>query len=299
MKKLSREFKIGFVVLFILVFFSWGYSFLGGLDFLGHRTKVFYTFFDNVSGLHVESPVLISGYKVGKVIDIKLQTNENKGKLRVTFSVQTDLEFSQKSKVFISSISLMAGKCLVIAPVYDKDIARSGIYLDSGIQKDFIAEVKSHIVPIKDKVASTVTHIDSVMVALLKILNENNTEHLRKTLYNLEKTTQTAHLMLSKNTENLSKTLQNIQRFSDTLANANLGLLIKQMGGMAKRLQQITKGIQKGEGSLGKFVTNDSLYVNLNKTLLEMGALFKELKEHPKRFVHFSIFGKKDKGSKK
>lgn len=298
MKGISKEFKIGFVAIFILIFFIWGYSFLSGSKFLGPSKKTFYAFFEDVSGLKVDAPVLIAGLKVGKIKAIDLQIKKNKVTLKVTFYVQTNLKFSKNSKVFIRSINLMAGKCLVIKPVYDKEIAISGAYLESENSQDFINQISSKILPLKEKVENTVQHLDALLENFLKITNENNTKNLNAAISNLEKTTQKTHLLLEKNTKILNQTLENLHRISDTLAKANIGFMIQKITKTSQNLEKITTNIQQGKGTLGKLMHDDLLYKNLNTTLLEMQKLFKELKENPKRFVHFSIFGKKNTKSK-
>ena len=302
MKNISREFKVGLVAVFILFFFTWGYNFLKGFQFFGATPRVYYVLYEDIEGLDIESPVLINGYKVGKVTDIKLQTKneKNRGKLLVEFSIRTNLKFSKSSQVFIATTNLLGRKSLIIKPVYDdKNVAVSGDYLQGLIKEDIMAQIKSQLVPVKSKIQNLLTHMDSVMVATSKVLSQKNIDHLEKSLNNLQKSTQRIDQMLSQNTPYFNKTIYNVHRLSDTLANANIGLLMKRITFTVGQLQTLTQGLQKGKGTLGKLFTDDELYKNLNKALLQMDSLLKELKQHPKRFVHFSIFGRKDKAPQK
>jgi len=99
--------------------------------------------------------------------------------------------------------------------------------------------------------------------------------------------------MLSSNSASLDTTIKNLAAVSDTVASFDLGAALASLKSSLSNLDEIVKGISQGEGSAGKLVKDDNLYTNLNNTLADLDLLLKDLKENPKKYVHFSLFGKK------
>ncbi|MDZ7636356.1 MAG: hypothetical protein U5L72_18760 [Bacteroidales bacterium] len=99
--------------------------------------------------------------------------------------------------------------------------------------------------------------------------------------------------MLSANSSSLDSTLKNIEEISDAVASADLGTTLASLRSSLASLDDIFKGIGKGEGSAGKLVTDDSLYTNLSNTLYNLDLLLEDMRENPRKYVHFSLFGKK------
>ena len=113
----------------------------------------------------------------------------------------------------------------------------------------------------------------------------------------------TKRIPVENNDEKLAKTLSNTQvitknlsKLSDSLVNADFGKTIKNLETSISSLSTILANIEKGNGSMGKLMYDDQMYTNLTNASKELEELLREMKEHPKRFVHFSLFGKKEKG---
>ncbi|WP_298370467.1 MlaD family protein [uncultured Lutibacter sp.] len=309
--KISREFKTGVVAVVIISLFIWGYNYMKGLNLFDGPLQTYFTEYTNVQGLNTSSVVTINGVEVGKVLDIKFSKDETKrGRLIVEFSVEEDFEFSKNSVAKIYSASLMGGKSLAIVPSYEGETAVSGDFLRGEIESDIFSSVTEKLNPLQAKVENVIVSADSLMTGLTDVLDVKSRQSLKSsiaelnlTVTNFKNASQAVNKLIESNDEKLSRTLtnaeemtKNLSKLSDTLVNANLGLTIRDIESTITSLNAVLNGLEKGEGSLGKLLKDEEMYNNLTNASKELEELLNEMKLHPKRFVHFSLFGKKDKG---
>ena len=282
-----------------------------GLNLFNGPLKTYYTEYSNVQGLNTASTVTINGVDVGKVVNINFNKDPNKrGQLIVEFSVENDFEFSKNSVAKIYSASLMGGKSLAIIPSYEGETALPGAVLMGEIESDIFSSVADKLNPLQAKVENVIVSADSLMSGLNDVLNEKSKEQIKQsltslntTLLNLQKVSGSLDEIVQKNDEKLSNTLSNAElmtgnlaKLSDTLVNANLGEMVKNMDAALTSVNAILSNLESGQGTMGKLLTDEEMYVNLTNASKELEELLREVKLHPKRFVHVSVFGKKDKG---
>lgn len=311
--KITREIKTGIVAVGVIALSIWGYNFMKGLNLFDGPLRTYITEYSNVQGLNTSSVVTINGVDVGKVVNIKFNKSpEKRGRLLVEFSVETDFEFSKKSVAKIYSASLMGGKSLAIIPSYEGEIAEPGDFLEGEIESDIFSSVTEKLNPLQAKVENVIVSADSLMVGLNEIIDAKSRANLKSSISNLDETianfksvSKSIDKLMIENEKKLGNTLsnaetmtQNFAKLSDSLANANLGLTVKKLETTVTSINKILSSIESGEGSLGKLVKDESMYNNLTNSSKELEELLREMKLHPKRFVHFSLFGKKDKGYK-
>ena len=309
--KISREFKTGFVAVIIIGLSIWGYNYMKGLNLFDAPARTFNTEYSNVQGLNNASVVTINGVNVGKVINIQFSKEPSKrGKIIVEFSVSGDFEFSKSSVAKIYSSSLMGGKSLAIVPSYEGDMAISGDFLTGEIESDIFSTVSEKLNPLQGKVESVITNIDSLLLGLNDILDKKTRNHFKSTIAELNETVanfksvaKSANLLLAENREKLGRTTTNIEevsenfvKISDSLASIDIGHTVKEMEKTLDNVNALLTSVQSGKGTLGKLMNDEVMYQNLTNASKEMEELLREMKLHPKRFVHFSLFGKKDKG---
>jgi len=309
--KISRELKTGVVAVLVIALFIWGYNYLKGLNLFDGPIKTYFTEYHNVQGLNTASVVTINGVDVGKVVNIGFHKSEEKrGTLIVEFSVENDFEFSKNSVAKIYSASLMGGKSLAIVPSYEGETALPGDYLRGEIESDLFSSVTEKLNPLQAKVESVIKSADSLMTGLTDVLDPKSRQSLKSsilelnaTITNFKSASANVNELIKKNDDKLSKTLDNAElmtanlaKLSDTLVNANLGLTIKNLEDTIGNINNVLDGLENGEGTLGKLLKDDEMYTNLTNASKELEELLNEMKLHPKRFVHFSLFGKKDKG---
>jgi len=311
--KITRELKTGIVAIIVIALFIWGYNFMKGLNLFDGPSKTYLTEYNNVQGLNTASVVTINGVEVGKVVNIKFNKDpEKRGNLIVEFSVETDFEFSKNSVAKIYSASLMGGKSLAVVPSYVGEIAKPGDYLSGEIESDIFSSVTEKLNPLQAKVESVIVSADSLMFGLNEIIDKQSRAKLRssisdinETISNFKKISVSLDKLMKSNDVKLENTLtnaelmtQNLAKLSDSLVNSNLGQTVKNLETTVSSINEILATVESGEGTIGKLLKDEGMYNNLTNSSKQLEELLKEMKLHPKRFVHFSLFGKKDKGYK-
>lgn len=307
---MSKELKTGIVSVIIIVAFIWGFNFMKGQDIFRANTRVFKVEYKNVGGLTTASMVTINGLNVGKVKDIYFNPKpEKRGELVVEFIVDTDFEFSKKSIVKISSPNPLSNSNLAIIPNYEGEPAVSGDYLSGEMESGLFTSIGERLDPIQQKLERVLVDSDTLFTKINKILDENSIRSMKNTIAGLELTINevratlvNVNSVLDSSSVDIKNTLANANKISgdlskvtDTLANARLGDVIRKTEMTLNSLNSMLKNIENGKGTIGKLMTDEQMYTNLTNATKEMEELLREMKLNPKRFVHFSLFGKKAK----
>ena len=305
---MSKELKTGFVAVVVIALFIWGFNFLKGENIFAKNQRHFFVEYNNIQGLKKSSSVTINGLQVGSVVDIKFNTDpDKKGTLIVELLIENDFQFSKSSIAKIYSASLMGGQSLAIIPSYIGELAVDGDSLKGEVESDIFSSVGEKLNPLQAKLENVIVSADSLLVGLNQTLTIDSRKSLNRsikglefTIYDVRKTLGSVNQLLDsskvgiKNTfDNTRIITENLMKLSDTLVNANIGLTIKKAQQSLDYVNQLMVGIQNGEGSLGKLVKDETMYTNLTNMSKELEELIREMKLNPKRFVHFSLFGKK------
>lgn len=308
MIRLSRELKTGLIALTTIILFVWGFSFIKSNN-LFKKERTFIAVYNNVQGLAPSSLVTINGFKVGKIDDISFHP-KIKGSLIVKFSLESDFQFSKNSIAKIYSSDLMGTKSLEVVPSYEGEMAISGDTLNSDSEQGMFEMLNQKIAPLQSKIEGMIVNADLLMQNINKILNKQTQENIKKsinslknTLLTLENTSKSADAILTNNQADLSEIIknskeitQNLKQFSDSLNDVKIAETITKFNESITHINLLLSDVNSGKGTLGKLVKDDKLYQNFTAASKELNELLREMKLHPKRFVHFSLFGKKDKG---
>ena len=307
---MSKELKTGVAAILILCLGYWGFNFLKGQNLLEPASRVFYIEYDNIQGLNKASTVSINGLQVGKVTEIIFNKDSlKKGKLVVKIALDNDFEFSKNSVAKIYSTSIIGGESLAIIPSYEGELAVTGDYLKGEVESDIFTSVGETLNPLKTKVERVIIGADSLLIALNDVLDLKSRDSFKRTILGLETTISSMTNTLSSFNkmidstkgdidivlEDTKKITKNFVKVSDTLVTVNLGQTVKTLQTTLANVNGLLLGIENGKGSLGKLATDDTMYKNLTNASRELEELLKEMKLNPKRFVHFSLFGKKAK----
>ena len=305
--KVSREVKTGILAIGAILLFVFGYSFLKGTN-LFQDSRVFFVKYKNVEGLATSAPVTINGLNVGKVNDIRFA--DGNGGLVVKFTVDNAFVFSKTSKVRIYSDGLIGGKSLGIFLEYDpKNIAKSGDTLSGAIDGGMLDAVTKALGPLEDRLTSTLISVDSMLLSVNDILDKDTRLHLKQAIQNLNGTMSSLNgasgklnTLLANNAGKMDRTFTNLDemslnfsKFSDSLAQIQTGKLVADLQDVIGRFDAIVTGLDNGEGSVGKLLKDEKLYENLEGASKELEKLLEDVRLNPKRYVHVSVFGKKQK----
>nr|WP_322623529.1 MlaD family protein [uncultured Flavobacterium sp.] len=305
--KVSREAKTAILVIGSILIFIWGYSYLKGKD-LFNSYKTFYVVYDNVEGLAPSAPVTLNGLTVGKVNSIQFKDTE-KGNLLVELVVKTDFPISKTSVATLYEPGFgLSGKQIALVPdMKNTQLAENGDFLSPQLKPGMFAEVGDKLGPLQTKVEATVTSADSLLNNLNRILDKQTQQNLRiaiaemsNTMTEFNKAAHTLNGTLSNNKghidatmANLDRTSANFAKVSDSLSQANIGQAVKKLEKSLANVDAIINDVQSGKGTLGKLMKDNAMYDNLNGASKELKELLADFKQNPKRYVHFSVFGKK------
>jgi phospholipid/cholesterol/gamma-HCH transport system substrate-binding protein len=304
---ISREIKTGIAAVIIIFLSFWGYNFLKNKS-LYDSTRTFYAEYTNVQGLAPKSPITINGLKVGTVSEITFHPFK-RGILVAHLNMSNDIQFSVNSVAQIYSPDFISGKSLKINIALDESsIAVSGDTLIGEVDTGILGMINEQIAPLQSKVESFVVNTDSVMQSVNQLMNEENQKNIRESLANMnavlsqfKSTAANLETMTSEGGKidsimtGANKTMNNLAQISDSLNAANISATVAELQHSLESFNVILDSVKTGHGTLGKLMKDEALYANLTNASKELEELLKEVKEHPKRFVHLSVFGKKEK----
>lgn len=303
--KVTREVKTAILVIGAVLLFIWGYSFLKGRD-LFNSYKTFYVVYDNVEDLSPSAQVTINGLAVGKVHGITI--DKETGKLKVEMQISTDFPISKTSRAVLYSPGLIAGRKIAIAPDMSNPVsAENGDFLTAGVEPGTIDMVTEKLGPLQNKVEAAVVSADSLLTGISKVLDEKGQEDLKASLSDMrvvmsefKMASRSLNGMLSENKSKINGTLTNMEtasanfaKISDTINNANIGEAVRKLENSLDNVDKMLADVQSGKGTLGKLMKDEAMYNNLTDASNELKELLADFKNNPKRYVHFSVFGKK------
>ena len=307
----SREVKTAILILGCILIFIFGFSYLKGTSLL-NKDKIVHALYDDIEGLVVGANITISGLNVGRVKEIDF--DENYDKIKVTFSLRDDLSFSNKSVAQLYEAGLIGGKAIAILPIYDpSNIIKNQDVLPSDIKPGLTELVNQQIAPLQDKIEGLLTSADSLFAGVSNVMNfetQNNLKlalkGLSSTISNINDLSSSMNRIVETNEKGLNKTLNNLgnvtsnlSQLTDSLNQMPLNATVKNFESTSSKLRSIIDRLDSGQGSAGMILKDKALYDNLVNSSEALDALLRDLKENPKRYVHFSIFGKKENTNEK
>jgi phospholipid/cholesterol/gamma-HCH transport system substrate-binding protein len=307
---MSKELKTGIVLIIIIVSFIWGFNFLKGHDVFQPNSRSYNVEYTNVGGLTEASLVTINGLKVGQVDDIDFNDSpEKRGNLIVRFSLENDFEFSKNSVVKIYSPNPLSGSNLAIIPSYEGESAVSGDFLKGQIESSLFTSIGEKLDPIQAKLENVIVSADTLFQRINNVLDYKTSESIKRsveglelTIFDIRETLSSVNSMIDSTSVGLKETIENtknitnnLSKVTDTLANSNIGEIMRKAEITLTTVNSLLDGMDKGKGTLGKLINDDAMYDNLTNVSKELENLLREMKLNPKRFVHFSLFGKRAK----
>ncbi len=309
--KFSNEAKVGILVTTALAALLWGLSYLKGKDFFTSN-KTYYALFDNVDGLVKSNPVVMNGFRIGMIEKIEF-TPDHSGKLLVKMLVSKNTFISKDAVAVIFSSDILGQKAMRIDLGIDKSVANDGDTLMAELQSSLTEKLGKQVGPLKDKTEALIVSIDTVVNMLHDLFDPQTKGNLRGAVLHLNHAMTSIDDLVSSdkgklnvmlgnlesittniknNNKQISNILTNLSQVSDSLVRANFASAINNADKVLAQANEVFTKINKGEGSLGLLVNDKKLYDNLDSTAKNMDELMKDLKANPKRYLHFSVFGK-------
>ncbi len=313
-----KEYLIALVVIFAIACLYWGIKFLKGVEMFSKKT-VLYAVYPRLDNLIEANPVLVKGYKIGTVNKISLIRRGDSYEVLVKMLITESVRIPKNSIAKVISTDLLGSKAIEITYGNSSEMVIENDTLLSETEQGLKESVDKRIAPLQAKIENLIGSIDSVATIVTYVLNKTSRQNIiaslestRKAILSLEHTAQTfeqdaekisqiiskLNSILTTLDKNLPSITKNLNQLSDSLANAPLKNTIKDLNKTLAETKLLLANINEGKGTLGKLAKNDSVYNNLNKSLANLEQLLGDLKAQPKRYVHFSLFGKKEKVKK-
>ena len=299
MKFFTKEVKIALTAIVGIAVLFYGLQFLKGLNVFSSNI-VYYVAFDDVSGLSPSSPVYANGYRVGVVKTLNYDYNPQ-SKIVAELDLNKNMRVPRGSHAELASDLL--GNIKINLVLSDDPINMLG--LGDTIPGEMEMGMMTKVTKMLPAIERMMPKLDSIMASLNTLLAD---PALRNTLHNVEGMTNNLNatsaelktLSASLNREvpgMMQKTngvLDNTQQLTGNLAAIDVEGMAAKVNQTLANVEQMTQKLNSNEGTLGLLMRDPSLYHNLTSTMASADSLLIDLKSHPKRYVHFSLFGRKD-----
>ena len=304
---LSKEIKVGVLALVAGVVLYFGFQYLKGTDLMAVQRE-YHAVYNNVSGLKRANPVKINGVQVGKVANLTLVEGN---RVVVTFDIERQYRLNDSTRAIFASASALGDKEIQLIVGNGTRLLADGDTLigrsEAGMLDVFAEQAK----PI-------VRDLDSMVVNINKLVKQMQglSQPLGGTLQNLQSTSGKLDNILAQNQAAIRGIANNLNSMSaalndpqtgvkplmarlnaagDTLSQMQLAETVQKANASIANINKLLGDINQGQGSLGKLAKNDSLYNNLNRFSANLDSLMVDFRQRPKRYVHFSVFGRKEK----
>lgn len=303
MKKLfTQEVKIGLAFIAAIAVGYFGINYLKGINIFT-PTNHYYAVFDNVGGLLVSNSVYVKGYKVGQVREIEYDFTKEQSFV-VELMVEDNLKLPKGTIARLYDESIMGGKALEL--VYSDDISAFHVTGDT-LVSDKQLGLMGALGGLVPKLEQTIAHADSLIMSVNGLTRSNEMKNGLKsfeyTMADLRQTSAKLKLMMNNQVptilDNVNQVTGDLRKVSDDLKQMALLDMYNNLDKTIANLQIFSDNLNKNDGTLGLLLNDKALYNNLTETASSANLLMVDLKQNPKRYVHFSLFGAKEKKDKK
>lgn len=295
---MKKEVKIGLAGIGALLILFSGINYLKGISMFKPESY-YYVDFTDVNGLAQSSPVFANGYKIGIVRDLQYN-HQNPGHVIVGIEVDQDLRIPAGSKAELVTEMLGTVKMNMLLKHESTTFLNPGDTIEGTANTGILGKAEKDLLP---KVEQMMPKLDSILSSLNQLLAD---PALKQTLHNAEKLTASLnatstqlHSLMSKDipqlTSNVTAITENLKGISENLKGIDYAATFQKVDSTLQNVHLLTEKLGSKDNSIGLLLNDDALYKNLNATSANAASLLKDLQEHPKRYVHFSLFGKKDK----
>ena len=306
---MKKEVKVGLFAIAVLLV-GWGVArMLKGAEIFSN-SYTYYAYYTQVGGIQPASHVMISGVKVGSVVDVKLNEDPSKG-VELTLSIDKQYRIPTDSKAEIFSDGLMGGKAVKILYGSSSEFTPNKGTIQSKESVDLMDMASTELTGLLEKVkgimdnlavtlnginglmaqnTETITHIMSNVDGLTGNVNSmlaNEKQHLEQAFASLSEFSKA----LGDNASEVDAIIDNMSAFSGKLAESNL---VTEIEGVVNNLNDVLASVNDKNGSIGKMLSDAELYDNLTSASNNLSVLLEDLKENPSRYVQVSVFGGKN-----
>lgn len=303
--QVSREIKIGILVVLSTVALYWGVNFLKGKNIIGSSNS-YCVFYQQVEDLQKSAPVYVRGYKVGVVDAITLdKTDPNK--IKVELAIDKDVKIPKTTIAEIYNADFMGTKAIRLLFSGVSVPAVRGDTLLASMAPSMLDDLS----PITKKVDLAIQELTQTLININTVLEPNTIDDLKGTIANLRSTTKNMNSILEQNGDKVSSTLDQANHLMASLNNAasdikvitskfklvadslsvkDINSTIANLEASSNHFKNILSHVERKEGTAGKLIYDPALYNNLVRLSGSLDSLASDLKKNPKRYVKLSLF---------
>ena len=306
---MKKEVKIGIFAVVMLLALWAGIRFLSGIDIFS-RNIIYYASYENVSGLQTAAPITIHGVKVGTIESITFDPSKGSD-VEVALAVKRQYRLPVDTRAVIYDNGIMGGKAIKLDLGSSSELLKRGDQIISDAGSDMISSIGNELGDLKGKLTVVADNLATAL-ANINTLVEQNTDNLSGTISNLNSISSSLDgvlkserkniesivtslnglaEMLDQNTERFDRIIGNVDAVAEQLEQAKVDSLVQAFTSTADNLSRMLASINAGEGTVGELMNDKELYDNLAAASGNLSALLADLKEHPARYVHISVFG--------
>lgn len=312
--KVSKYTKLGILIVAAITILIWGLSYLKGNDIF-KKSDDYHVIYSRIEGLSASNDVMLSGYKIGQVKDIKFLPDHS-GRLLVTFSIDSDVKLPVNTVAQIISSDLMGTRVIKINLGSDQEFYANNDTIPGDVESDLKEQVSMQVLPIKNKAEELLGTLDSAITVLTVIFNEDarknlseSFENINQTIFNIEKATADLQEVVASNKESVSqiitnldtitttfsnssedfeKTLQNLAALSDTLAHLPVSPMLQNIFDATEKINGVLAKLENTDNTAGMLLNDHQLYANINLLADNLNLLLNDIRVNPERYLNFS-----------
>jgi len=300
MKYFTKEVQIALVAIAGIVVLFFGMKFLKGLTVFSSDDS-YYVEFTDVSGLSVSSPVYANGFRVGVVEDV-IYNFDNQEQIVAKVGLNKQLRLPKGSSAEISSDLLGNVKLELVFGPNPVDVLEPGDTISGGQQQGVMGKAEKiipHIEKMLPKLDSILANVNMLLAdhSLANTLHnvDHITANLTTTTYELNRLTASLNKQMPSMLEKADGVLGNTETLTKNLSDLDIAMTIAKVNSTLQNVEQLTAKLNSNEGTIGLLMRDPELYRNLTSTMSHTDSLIMDLKAHPMRYVHFSLFGRKER----
>lgn len=327
--KYTREIKIGIITVFAILIVVSGVNFLKGRNFFG-GDSVYFAFFPESAGLAPASDVLINGVSIGKVLKVDYQPNQVSlfRKVKVTFTVTNkDIQLPIGTIVKIAPKDLFSKALALVFPTQlSQGYYAKNSELKGEVTKDMMEQIQEYADPISKKIQKLMTNVDHVVESFADFWDTTTTSEIQSSLieaksaisrfnnlsFELEGLVKEERSQLheifsnvasitsniEKSNKEIASIIGNSKKITDDLVTSDYKKVISEANKVISLLNKSLEDVEKGKGTLGKFLKDETFYNELLLSNKKVQSLLEDIQQQPERYIRVSVFGRKSKGLK-
>lgn len=302
--KVSKEFKIGFFAVAVLVVSFFLINYLRGEDIFNKEIEVS-SRFDKVEGLVPSAPVFIKGYKAGKVSEVTYDSRSED--FEVVCSILKDFAIPEDSRMTIYSVDIMGGKGIRIDLGSSTACVEDGGILTPAFEAGLMDALGSSISPLLEKVMVTMDSLSVTVAGVNKLLGDANQASISMTLSHLERTMSSLNNVagsIDGKSAELEAFIGNMASFSgqlgslaskadglmDSVSSAAAQISSSDLEGVIKSFRELLMNMNDPDGTIGKLFVDNSVYDSVDELLSDVDTLVRKIQENPKKYIRLSVF---------